>query len=59
MRDAFREKSFLTDPEQIYKEYTFGMEQLQMLHRQVHCMPHLPDPIDIMCDLIVFFLRLL
>lgn len=35
MRDAFKEKKFLTDPELIQKEYKFGKEQLQMLHRQV------------------------
>lgn len=35
MRDAFKEKKFLTDPEMIHREYKFGKEQLQMLHRQV------------------------
>lgn len=35
MRDAFKEKKLLTDPELIQKEYKFGKEQLQMLHRQV------------------------
>ena len=36
MRDAFKEKKFLTDPELIHKEYTYGVEQLQILQRQVH-----------------------
>ena len=35
MRDAFREKRFLADPQRIYKEYAFGIEQLQLLKRQV------------------------
>lgn len=35
VRDAFKEKKFLTDPELIHKEYTHGTEQLHMLHRQV------------------------
>lgn len=35
IRDAFRENKFLTDPQQIHKQYTHGLEQLQMLHRQV------------------------
>ena len=36
MRDAFKEKKFLTNPELIHKEYTYGVEQLQILRRQVH-----------------------
>ena len=35
VRDAFREKRFLSDPQRIHAEYTYGLEQLQLLKRQV------------------------
>lgn len=44
VRDYFREKRTISDPQLISKEYTFGLEQLEMLQRQVkmaqfqHCL---------------------
>ena len=39
MRDAFKETKFLTDPQLIHDKYTFGLDQLQMLQRQVRPRP--------------------
>ena len=35
MRDAFREKRLLTDPQLISRQYSFGQDQLRLLRRQV------------------------
>ncbi len=34
-RDYFREKKALTDVQEIRKEFQFGLQQLEMLRRQV------------------------
>ena len=35
VRDYFKEKKSLTNPEEIRKEYQYGLDSLNLIHRQV------------------------
>lgn len=43
VRDSFKEKSALTDPQQISQEYDKGLQSLEMLKRQVKYSSSAPD----------------